>query len=87
LRADDSYQLQKSLRRGGACPFVSSGHLAAKRGKRAAVCGLVPVGSGKVVLSQNLNPDVSVMESAENRYLCDAAELLRPPKIRRILLQ
>jgi hypothetical protein len=38
------------------------------------------------VLSQNLNPDVSVMESAENRYRCDAAELLQPPKIRRILL-
>ena len=37
--------------------------------------------------SQNLNPDVLMMESAEDWYRCDGAELLRAPKIRRILVQ
>jgi len=40
-----------------------------------------------VVLSQNLNPDVLMMQSAEDWYRCDGAELLRAPKIRRILVQ
>jgi hypothetical protein len=31
---------------------------------------------------QNLNPDVLMMEPAEDWYRCDAAELLRPPKTR-----
>jgi hypothetical protein len=31
---------------------------------------------------QNLNPDVLMMEPAEDWYRCDAADLLRPPKIR-----
>ncbi len=39
------------------------------------------------VLSQNLNPDVLMMESAEDRYRSDAAELLRALKIRRVLVQ
>ena len=40
-----------------------------------------------VVLSQNLNSDILMMESAEDWYRCDAAELLRASKIRRILVQ
>jgi hypothetical protein len=39
------------------------------------------------VLSQNPNPDVSMMESAEDWYRCDAADLLRAPKIGQILFQ
>jgi SAM-dependent methyltransferase len=39
------------------------------------------------VLSQNLNSDVLMMESTEDWYRCDGAELLRSPKIRRILFQ
>jgi hypothetical protein len=39
------------------------------------------------VLSKNLNPDILVMESAEDWYRCDGAELLSAPKIRRILVQ
>jgi hypothetical protein len=42
---------------------------------------------GKAVPIQNLNPDVLMMEPAEDWYRCDAAELLRPPKIRSILIQ
>jgi hypothetical protein len=37
------------------------------------------------VLSQNLNPDVLKMESTEDWYRCDAAELLWAPQIGRIL--
>jgi hypothetical protein len=40
-----------------------------------------------VVLSQNLNPDVLVMQPTEDWYCCDGAELLLAPKIRRILVQ
>ena len=39
------------------------------------------------VLSQNLNPDVLMMQPAQDWYRCDGAELLRSPKIRRILIQ
>lgn len=39
------------------------------------------------VLIQNLNPDVSMMEPAEDRYRCDAAERLGPPKIWSIFIQ
>ena len=37
------------------------------------------------VLSQNLNPDILVMQPAQNGDGCDGTELLRAPKIRRIL--
>ena len=40
-----------------------------------------------VVPIQNLNPDVSMVEPAEDWYRCDAAEPLRPPKIRSIFIQ
>src|SRR5208337_3650518 len=36
---------------------------------------------------QNLNPNVLTMESAEDWYCCDAADLLRPPKIRSIFMR
>ena len=36
---------------------------------------------------QNLNPDVLMVEPAEDWYRCDAAELLRPPKIRSVFIQ
>ena len=39
------------------------------------------------VPSQNLNPDILMMKPAEDWYCCDAAHLLRTPKIRRILAQ
>ena len=39
------------------------------------------------VLSQNLNSDVLMMESAEDWYRCDGAELLRTPKIGCVLVQ
>jgi len=39
------------------------------------------------VLSQNLNSDVLMMESTEDWYRRDGAELLRSPKIRRIFFQ
>jgi hypothetical protein len=39
------------------------------------------------VPSQNLNPDVLMMKPAEDWYCCDAADLLRTPKSRRILAQ
>jgi hypothetical protein len=34
-----------------------------------------------------LNPDVLMMKPAEDWYRCDAAELLRPAKIRSIFIQ
>ena len=40
-----------------------------------------------VVPIQNLNPDVLMVEPAEDWYCCDAAELLRPPKIRSVFIQ
>ena len=40
-----------------------------------------------VVPIQKLNPDVLMVDTAEDRYRCDAAELLRPPKIRSIFIQ
>jgi hypothetical protein len=39
------------------------------------------------VLSQNLNPDILVMQPTQNCDACDAAELLWASKIRRILVQ
>jgi hypothetical protein len=36
---------------------------------------------------QNLNPEVLMMEPAEDWHRCDATELLRPPKIRSIFIQ
>jgi hypothetical protein len=36
---------------------------------------------------ENLNPDVLMMDPAEDRYRSDAAELLDPPKIWSILIQ
>ena len=39
------------------------------------------------VCAENLDSDVSVMESAEDWYRCDWAELLRAAKMRRILVQ
>jgi len=44
-------------------------------------------GSDSDVLSQKLNPDILMMEPTENRYCCDAAELLRAPKIGHIFFQ
>jgi hypothetical protein len=44
-----------------------------------SLCVAVPI--------QNLNPDVLMMEPAEDRSRCDATELLRAPSIRRILVQ
>jgi hypothetical protein len=38
-------------------------------------------------LVKTLNPDVLMMESVQDWYRCDGAELLRAPKIRRILVQ
>jgi hypothetical protein len=38
-------------------------------------------GTGMPVPIQNLNPDVSMMQPAEDWYRYNAAELLRPPKI------
>jgi hypothetical protein len=40
-----------------------------------------------VVLSQNLNPDVLMMQPTQNRDARDAAEPFRAPKFRRILVQ
>jgi hypothetical protein len=40
-----------------------------------------------VVPGQNLDPDVLMMEPAEDWYCCDASGLLRTPKIRCILGQ
>jgi hypothetical protein len=40
-----------------------------------------------VVPSQNLKPDVLMMESAKDRYRRDTADLLRPAKIRSIFVQ
>src|SRR5260221_4741336 len=39
------------------------------------------------VLNQNLNPDILVMQPTQNWDGCDGAELLRAPKIRRVLVQ
>ena len=39
------------------------------------------------VHSQKLNADVLMMQPAEDWYRCDGAELLRAPKVRRILFQ
>jgi hypothetical protein len=39
-----------------------------------------------VVPIQNLNTDVLMMETAEDWYRCNAAELLRPPKIRSVFI-
>ena len=38
-------------------------------------------------LSKTLNPDVLLMEPAEDRYRCDAAELLSPSKMWSIFIQ
>jgi hypothetical protein len=43
--------------------------------------------SNRVASSQDLNPDILVMQPAQNWYCCDGAELVRAPKIRRILVQ
>ena len=40
-----------------------------------------------VVLSQNLDPDILMMQPTQNCDACDAAELLGAPKIRRFLVQ
>jgi hypothetical protein len=40
-----------------------------------------------VVLSQNLNPDVLMMDSAKDWYRCDTADLLGPVEIRSIFVQ
>ena len=40
-----------------------------------------------VVPIQNLNPEILVMQPAEDGNCCDATELLRPSKIRGILIQ
>jgi hypothetical protein len=39
------------------------------------------------VPTQNLNPDILMMKSAEDWYRCDAADVLQAPKVRRILAQ
>ena len=39
------------------------------------------------VPTQNLKPDILMMEPAEDWLRCDAADLLRPPKIRSIFIQ
>ena len=38
-------------------------------------------------LSKNLNPDVLMMEPAEDRYRSDATDLLLPPELRSIFVQ
>jgi hypothetical protein len=43
--------------------------------------------AGLAVPIQNLDPDVLMMEPAEDWYRCDAAGLLRPSKIRSIFIQ
>jgi len=48
---------------------------------------LIRSGGGSPVPIQNLNPDVLMVEPAEDWYRCDAAELLRPPKIRSVFIQ
>jgi hypothetical protein len=40
-----------------------------------------------LVPSQNLDPDVLMMEPAEHRYRCDAAGLLLPSKIWSVFIQ
>ena len=40
-----------------------------------------------VVLIQNLKPDILMMQPAEDWNRCDAADLLRRPKIRSIFIQ
>ena len=42
---------------------------------------------GQRVPSQNLNPDLLMMEPTEDWYRCDAPDLLRPAKIRSIFVQ
>ena len=44
-------------------------------------CAVTPVAI------QNLNPEVLMVEPAEDWYRCDAAELLRPPKMRSVSIQ
>jgi len=39
------------------------------------------------MFSQNLNPDVLMMEAADSWYRGDSADFLRPSKIRSILIQ
>ena len=53
------------------------------RSQRSAVVRL----SLAPVLSQNLKPDVLMMEASEDWYRCYGAELLRASKIWRILVQ
>ena len=36
---------------------------------------------------ENLNSDVLMMELSEDRYRCDAADLLLPPELRSIFIQ
>src|SRR6202011_3505108 len=44
--------------------------------------------SGRLAVPiQNLNPHVLMVDTAEDRYRCDAAELSAPPKIRSIFIQ
>src|SRR5262249_12301304 len=47
---DDLRQLQKTLRRRRTGPCITPRDFAAKRGNRATVLGLVPVGSAKILL-------------------------------------
>jgi hypothetical protein len=39
------------------------------------------------VLSQNLNPDILMMQPAKDWNRCDASGLLRAPKVRSIFIQ
>jgi hypothetical protein len=51
------------------------------------VAGVTCNAAAAAVPSQNLNPDVLMMKPAEDWYCCDAADLLRTPKIRSTFAQ
>jgi len=66
--------------------FLRNRHLCVDEGAYAEGKHL-RIETASAVLSQTLNPDVLMMKSAEDWYRCNSAELVRAPKIRRILVQ
>jgi len=52
--------------------------------KSGATCR---TGQGLAVLTQNLNPDILMMQPAKDWNRCDASELLGAPKVRSIFIQ
>ena len=92
MRSDEGRRVVGLARVFGALWFIVAGVVAETlvRIQHNYFFALIALTAGVVGLVapiQNLNPDVLMMGSAEDRYRCDATELLGPAKIRSIFVQ